>query len=117
MAQKRGKTAQLTYALKVSASSKDSFSCSCFSYTLNAITSISVPCVIFLHCSEYGFLTLFYFKQLILELSKIAYLLMNHLYQLQMKKIKLMMIKVGFLVFPACSIAWHHLFFLILMAQ
>jgi len=69
------------------------------------------------HCSEYGFLTLFYFKQLILELSKIAYLLMNHLYQLQMKKIKLMMIKVGFLVFPACSIAWHHLFFLILMAQ
>lgn len=48
MAQKSGKTAQLTYALKVSASSKDSFSCSCFSYTLNAITSISVPCVIFL---------------------------------------------------------------------
>jgi hypothetical protein len=42
MAQKRGKTAQLTYALKVSASSKNSFSCSYFSYTLNAITSISV---------------------------------------------------------------------------
>jgi hypothetical protein len=46
MAQKRGKTAQLTYALKVSTSSKDSFSHSCFSYTLNSITSILVPCVL-----------------------------------------------------------------------
>jgi len=62
MAQKRGKIAQLTYALKVSASSKDSFSCSYFSYTLNAITSISVPCVIFLSTTEYVF---FYFSSLI----------------------------------------------------
>ena len=62
MAQKRGKIAQLTYALQVSASSKDSFSCSYFSYTLNAITSISVPCVIFLSTTEYVF---FYFSSLI----------------------------------------------------
>ena len=64
MAQKIGKTSQLTCALKVSTSSKDSFSHSCFSYILNAITSISVTCVLLFSCPRLN-MSFFYFSSLI----------------------------------------------------
>jgi len=64
MAQKRGKTTQLTCSLKVSTSSKDSFSHSCFSYILNAITSISVTCVLLFSCPLLN-MSFFYFSSLI----------------------------------------------------
>ena len=64
MAQKRGKTTQLTCALKVSTSSKDSFSHNCFSYTLNAITSISAPSISLFSCPLLN-MSFFYFSSLI----------------------------------------------------